>query len=79
MNICVKFIEWLKLLLVNTCAVVNLNNNPDGNFKIERGVRQGCSLAPYLFLSVGEILAYIIRKAVAEGRLKGVYLSGGKK
>jgi hypothetical protein len=60
--------------------VVNLNGSPGGNFKIEREVRQGCPLAPYLFLIVGEILTHMIKKTVAEGRnLRGVFLPGGKK
>ena len=42
-------------------------------------MRQGCPLAPYLFLIVGEVLTHIIKKAVAEGRLRGIYLPGGRK
>jgi hypothetical protein len=79
LNISEKFIEWVKLLFTNTSAAVNLNGNPGGNFKIERGVTQGCPFAPYLFLIVGEILTHMIKKAVAEGRLRGVFLPGGKK
>ena len=39
LNICEEFIEWVKLLFVNTSTAVNLNGNPGGNFKIERGAR----------------------------------------
>ena len=49
------------------------------NFKIERGVRQGCLLVPYLFLIVGEVLTHIIKKAVVEGRLREIYLPGRRK
>ena len=79
MNISEVFIGWIKVFFDNTSAVVNFNGNPGGNFRIERGVRQGYSLAPYLFLIVGEILTHVIKKAVAEGRLKDVYLSWEKK
>ena len=61
-----KFISWVKLLLENATAAVNLNMNPGNNFKIERRVRQGYSLGPYLFLIVGKVLTHIIKKAVAE-------------
>ena len=79
MHISKKFISWVKLLFVNTTAAVNLNGSPSNNFKIEMEVRQGCPLAPYLFLIVEEVLIHIIKKAVAEGRLRGIYLLGGKK
>ena len=79
MGICEEFIRWVKLLFTNASAAVNLNGTPVSNFKIKRGVRQGCPLAPYLFLIVGEILTHMVKKAVGEGRLRGVYLPGGKK
>ena len=59
--------------------MVNLNGNPGEKFKVERGVRQGCPLAPYIFLIVGEALTHTIKKAVKEGRLKGISLPGGIK
>lgn len=65
-NICEEFIRWVKLLFVNAFATVNLNGNPGGNFKIERRVRQGCPIMPYLFFIVGEILTRMIKKAVAK-------------
>ena len=79
MNISEKFIGWIKLLFGNASATVNLNGNQGDNFRIERGVRQGCPLAPYLFLIVGEVLTHVIKKAVREGRLRGVTLPGGKR
>lgn len=67
-----KFISWAKLLFGNASAVVN----PKNIFKIERGVRQGCPLAPYFFLIVGEILTHIIKKTISEGRLRRITLLG---
>jgi hypothetical protein len=75
-NICKEFIEWVNFFFTNASAAVNLNGNPGGDFKIEREVRQGCSLVPYLFLIVGEILTHMIKKTVKDGRLKGVFLPG---
>ena len=74
-----QFIRWVQLLFRNATATVNLNGNPGETFNIERGVRQGCPLAPYLFLIVGEALTHMIKKAVTEGRIRGVFLPGGKK
>ena len=74
-----KFINWVKLLFNNVTAAVNLNGSPGTSFRIERGVRQGCPLAPYLFFIVGEALTHMIKKAVTEGRLRGITLPGGNK
>jgi hypothetical protein len=78
-NMSTTFIKWVKLLFTNASAAVNLNGSPGENFKIERGVRQGCPLAPYLFLIVGEVLTHVIKKAVTDGRLRGITLPGGTK
>ena len=79
MGVSEEFIRWVKLLFNNATAAVNLNGCPSKSFKVERGVRQGCPLAPYIFLVVGEALTQLITKAVAEGRIKGITLPGGKK
>ena len=67
------------MFFANASAAVNLNGSPGNNFKVERGVKQGCPLAPYLFLIVGEALTHVIKKAIKEKRLRGVTLPGGKK
>ena len=79
MGINEKFVDLVKLFFGIASAAVNFNNNPCSMFKIERGVRQGCPLAPYMFLIVGEVLTHIIKKAVSEGRIIGSSFPGGKK
>jgi hypothetical protein len=79
MGVSENFIRWVKLFFGNATAVVNLNGCPSGSFKVERGVRQGCPLAPYPFLIVGESLIKLITKVISEERLKGITLPGGKK
>ena len=79
MNISEKFTGWVKLLFENASTIINLNGNQGDNFHIKREVKQGCPLAPYLFLIVGEVFTHVIKKAVKEGRLRGVSLPGGKR
>ena len=74
-----EFTKWVKLLFTGASAAVNLNGSAGRSFNIERGVRQGCPLAPYLFLIVGEALTHTVKKAVAEGRLRDLVLPGGTK
>jgi hypothetical protein len=64
MNISENFINKVKLFKKKATTVVNFNGNPSNNFKVERGIRQGCPIAPYLFLIVGEVLTHTNKRAV---------------
>ncbi|MCH93700.1 LINE-1 reverse transcriptase like [Trifolium medium] len=50
---------------------VLVNGSPTADFKVERGLRQGDPLSPFLFLIVAEGLAGMMRKAVEIGKFKG--------
>lgn len=77
MDISEVFIKWIIFLITGATTTVNLNGNPEENFKVDIGVRQGCPLASYIFLIVGKTLIYIIKKMVKESRLKIIILPRG--
>ena len=54
-------INWIKLCYSNIESCVLNNGWSTDSFKLERGVRQGCPLSPYLFILGVEILAEKIR------------------
>ena len=65
-------INWIKLFYHNTESCI-LNNGWSSNFfKLERGVRQGCPLSPYLFILCVEILAETIRQ---NKNIKGIKIN----
>jgi hypothetical protein len=70
-DFCSKWIEWIRVCVFAGNLSVLLNGSPTGEINIQRGLKQGDPLAPFLFLLVVEGFSGIMRKAVELGRFKG--------
>ena len=51
-----EWISWTSSLYKGAHTSVLVNGQPGPEFEMERGVRQGCPLAPYLYLFVADVL-----------------------
>lgn len=76
MDIPAPFISMVRFLLEGATAAVSVNGASTASFSIERGVRQGCPLAPYLDFLVAETLSLAARRGVEQGSLRGIRLPG---
>jgi exonuclease III len=55
------FLRWVKLLLTSTSACAQINGHLSRTVPFTAGVRQGCPLAPYLYLFVTEALYCLLK------------------
>ena len=55
-------IKWVNILYTNIQSCVSNNGHHSPYFTLQRGVRQGCPLSPYLFIIAAEILSINIRQ-----------------
>jgi hypothetical protein len=69
---CEKWIDWMKACGFAGNLSVLVNGSPTREINIQRGLKQGDSLAPFLFLLVVEGFSGIMRKAENLGRFKGI-------
>ena len=58
-----SIVQWFKTFYNNTESCIMNNGWARNFFSVHRGVRQGCSLSPYLFILSAAILAKAIRKS----------------
>lgn len=65
--------NWIKSCVCATKVSILVNRSPIAEFETERGLKQGDTLAPFLFLIVAEGLAGFFRSVVE----KGVYYTLG--
>ena len=69
--------RWRGLMMQCISSVtyaIRINGKPSGQIFPSRGLRQGDSLSPYLFLICAEGLSALIKKASVDGLLGGISL-----
>ncbi|KAJ9562049.1 hypothetical protein OSB04_007209 [Centaurea solstitialis] len=67
-----KWRKWIEACLLSSRVSVLVNGSPTDEFPMERGLRQGDPLAPFLFLVVAECLHLLVKEAEGKGLFKGV-------
>lgn len=68
MGLPVQFIHWIKTCISTAAFSVSVNGSLEGFFTSARGIRQGCSLSPYLYVILNNVLSKMLNKAAEEGR-----------
>ncbi|KAG7578003.1 Reverse transcriptase domain [Arabidopsis thaliana x Arabidopsis arenosa] len=63
------FIHWIKICITTASFSVQVNGELAGYFGSERGLRQGCSLSPYLFVICMNVLSKKIDKAASDKKI----------
>ena len=61
------FIHWISLCITTASFSVQVNGELTGYFQSKRGLRQGCSLSPYLFIICMNVLSKMLDGAAAKG------------
>jgi exonuclease III len=64
-----NFVHYIKTMYNNIESTILNNGSTGGYFKLERGVRQGCPLSAYLFITALEMLACKLRN---DKNIKGI-------
>ena len=67
-----RIINLIMTMVGSVSYFVLLNGSSWGNLIIEKGLRQGDPLSPYLFIMIAEVLGRSFYKLVNIGYIKGV-------
>ena len=63
---------WIKKCITSASMSVLINGVPSKPFQMERGLRQGDPLSPFLFVLMGEVLNRMMQRAASLNLFKGV-------
>ncbi|XP_071694306.1 uncharacterized mitochondrial protein AtMg01250-like [Rutidosis leptorrhynchoides] len=67
-----KWRSWILACLKSASISILVNGSPTSEFRLERGVRKGDPLSPFLFILAAEGLNILTKAAIDKGLLKGV-------
>ena len=68
MGLPAQFINWIKICISTAAFSVSVNGSLERFFTSARGIRQGCSLSPYLYVILNNVLSKLLNKAAEEGQ-----------
>lgn len=67
MGLPAQFINWIRLCISTAAFSVSVNGSLEGFFTSARGIRQGCSLSPYLYVILSNVLSKLLNQAAEAG------------
>ncbi|GKA66196.1 RNA-directed DNA polymerase, eukaryota, reverse transcriptase zinc-binding domain protein [Tanacetum coccineum] len=67
-----KWISWIKGCLFSATASILINGSPTCEYQINRGLRQGDPLSPFLFIIAMEGLHVAVEDAISAGLYRGI-------
>lgn len=70
------WLRWMNALILSCHMSVMVNGSPAKDFKVERGLRQGDPISPFIFVIVTEGLKSLINKAVENEEYVGYMFNG---
>ncbi|XP_071738800.1 uncharacterized protein [Rutidosis leptorrhynchoides] len=68
----IKWRKWIDSCLRSASISVLVNGSPTREFNLQKGIRQGDPLSPYLFIIASEGLNILVNIAVRDGLVRGV-------
>ncbi|GKV29684.1 hypothetical protein SLEP1_g38589 [Rubroshorea leprosula] len=77
MGFCATWREWIQECLNSSSVSILINGSPTNQFPVNKGIRQGDPLSPFLFVIVAEGLNGLMSSAVDKERYKGVGIGNG--
>lgn len=69
-----KFRHWIKIICKDASSKVIVNGRLTRRIRLRRSVRQGCPIAPFIFIILTDIFVQMIN---AEDSIEGLRLPGG--
>lgn len=69
------WLNWMKVLISRKMSVL-VNGSPIKEFEVERGLRQGDLISPFLFVIVAKGLKLLVNKTVENGDFVGCNVNG---
>ncbi|KAJ9539461.1 hypothetical protein OSB04_032194 [Centaurea solstitialis] len=73
-----KWRNWIETCLKTAKISILVNGSPTEEFYMEKGIRQGDPMAPFLFLVVAEGLNVMVEEAIEKGLFKGLKVGNGE-
>ncbi|GKV48207.1 hypothetical protein SLEP1_g55033 [Rubroshorea leprosula] len=78
MGFCETWRRWIQECLRSSSVSIIVNGSPTRQFTVTKGIRQGDSLSPFLFLIVAEGLNGMVTAAIEKKLYKGVTMGSGE-
>ena len=67
-----KMIDIIRRCVCSASSAILLNGSPPTALKLERGLRQGDPLSPYLFIIASEVLSRLFSREEERGKFHGI-------
>ena len=69
-----KYCDWISILFNEASTTIDVNGNLSEPIRLQRSTRQGCPIAPLIFVIDADAMFYVLRASELGPPIKGISL-----